>query len=144
MSVANALLSERLKVTHYDFDPDVTTAVDVAWVDIQDADRILMSFFRTIGTSDLTVQVLGNSASNGSGTDVVLDTKTNAQFGDPDAVGDYVFYEISADQIVALSESGCRYVSLNLAFGTGTDEGVVTYIREMKTRKASNTANAVA
>jgi hypothetical protein len=144
MPVANALLSERLKVTHYDFDPDVTTAVDVAWVDMQDADRILMSFFRTVGTSDITLQVLGNSASNGSGTDVVIKSKTNAEFGDPDAVGDYAFIEVSADELVAASESGCRYVSLNLAFATGTDEGVVTYVKEMKTGKASQSANSIA
>lgn len=144
MPVANALLSERLKVTHYDFDPDVTTAVDVAWVDMLDADRILMDFFRTIGTGDVVIQVLGNSASNGSGTDVVIKSKTNAEFGDPDAVGDYAFIEVSADELVAASESGCRYVSLNIAAATATDEGVVTYIKEMKSGKTGHSANVIA
>lgn len=144
----NAKLSEVLKVTHYDFDPDVTTAVDVAWVDMRDFDRILFSFFRTVGTSDVTVQVLGNAQSNGGGTDVTIKTATNAAFGDPDAVGDYAFIEASADEIVAAGKAAgidVRYVSLNLALATGTDEAVVTYVRGgPKFPADSLTANVIA
>jgi hypothetical protein len=143
----NSKLSEVLKVTQYDFDPDGTSAVDVAWVDMRDYDRIMFLFFRTVGTSDVTVKVLGNSASNGSGTDVEIVALTNAAFGDPDAVGDYVFVEVSQDDLIAASatDGACRYVSLNLAFGTGTDEAVVTYIRGgAKHPQSGLTANAVA
>jgi hypothetical protein len=141
--IQNALLTESLIVTQYDFDPDVTTAVDVAWVDMRDCDKILMGFFRTIGTSDATMVALGNSASNGGGTDVTLKTKTLTGV-QPNAVGDTTWLEVSADEIVALSEGGSRYVSLNMSLATGTDEGVVTYIRVPKTKKSSNTADVIA
>ena len=36
------------------------------------------------------------------------------------------------------------YVSANLAMANNADENVVTYIREAKTAKASNTADVVA
>lgn len=121
----NQKIRSRMKVTQYDFDPDGTDAVDVAWVDMRDFGRFLASFFRTVGTSDLdTFRIIANSASDGSGTDVVVRSKTV----DPDAVGDYVFIECTAQELAALGDD-LRYVSLQVEFATGTDEGVVTYIR---------------
>lgn len=137
-----SLLAERLKVTQYDFDPDGTSAVDVAWVDMSNCDRILISFFRTIGTSALTFTVLGNAQSNGGGSDTTIKTVTLTGV-QPDAVGDYTFVEVSRDEMVAASED-IRYISANLTFATGTDEAVVTYVREMMTGVASNTANSIA
>jgi hypothetical protein len=138
----NSLLSERFKVTHYDFDPDATTATDIAWVDMSNCSRVIFSFFRTVGTSDLTMTVLGNSASNGGGTDRTIKTKalTGVQ---PNAVGDYTFVEVSREECIAANED-VRYVSLNLTFATGTDEGVVTYVREMMTGITSNTSDNIA
>lgn len=138
----NSLLSERFKFTLYDFDPDATTATDIAWVDMANCERVIFAFFRTIGTSALTMTALGNSASNGSGTDRTIKTKTLTSV-QPDAVGDYTFLEISRDEAVAANED-VRYVSLNLTFATGTDEGVVLYAREMMTGTASNTADSIA
>lgn len=124
----NQLITETVKVTQYDFDPDSADAVDVAWVDMRDYDRILCGFFRTVGTGDIdTMRVIGNPQSNGGGTDVVIKTKTLTGV-QPNAVGDYNFIEVSADEIVAAGED-LRYVSLQLEFATSTDEGVVTYIR---------------
>jgi hypothetical protein len=138
----NSLLTERLKVTQYDFDPDATTATDIAWVDITNVSRILISFFRTVGTSDLTFLVLGNSQSNGGGTDRTIKTVTLTGV-QPNAVGDYTFAEVSREEIIATNED-IKYVSANLAFGTNTDEGVVTYVREMMTGTTGNTANNIA
>lgn len=138
----NSLLSERLKVTQYDFDPDAATATDIAWVPVANVARILFSFFRTIGTSALTATVLGNSASNGGGTDRTIKTVTLTGV-QPDAVADYTFAEVSREEIIATNED-IQYVSLNLTFATGTDEGVVTYIREMMTGITGNTANSIA
>ena len=87
---SNHLLSQ-LKITHYDLDPDATSATDVAWVDMRDFENFAFSFFRTIGTSDVTITILANSSSTGSGTDVEIKSWTNTTFGDPDAVGDYAF-----------------------------------------------------
>lgn len=138
----NSLLTERLKVTQYDFDPDGTSAVDVAWVDITNVSRLLISFFRTIGTSALTFTVLGNAQSNGGGTDRTIKTVTLTGV-QPDAVGDYTFAEVSREEIIAVNED-IKYVSANLTFATGTDEAVVTYVREMMTGITGNTANSIA
>lgn len=138
----NSLLTERLTCTAYDHDPDATTAVDVAWVDMSNAERLLIGCFRTIGTSDLTLTVLGNSASNGSGTDRTIKSKTLTGV-QPNAVGDITWVEVSREECVAANED-VRYVSVNLTLATGTDEMVVFYVKEMMTGKASNTADVIA
>lgn len=138
----NSLITERFKVTLYDHDPDATSAVDVAWVDMTNASRLLIGFFRTIGTSALTFTVLGNSASNGSGTDRTIKTVTLTGV-QPDAVGDYTFVEVSREECIAINED-IKYVSANLTLATGTDEAVVVYIKEMMTGTSSNTANSIA
>lgn len=138
----NSLLTERLKITLYDFDPDATSATDVAWVDFSNCERILIGFFRTIGTSDLTFTVLGNAQSNGGGTDRTIKTVTLTGV-QPNAVGDYTWVEVSRDEVVAVNED-IRYVSANLTLATGTDEAVVIYVREMMTGVSGNTANSIA
>ena len=119
------------KVTMYDFDPDATTATEIAWVDMRDFQEITFSFFRTVGTSALTVRILANAASDGSGTDVVVKSPTLS--AEPDAVADYLFFSATAEQIAQeAADAGVdnvRYVTLELTVATGTDEGVVTYIR---------------
>lgn len=130
---ASDKLLSSLAITHYDFDPDGTSATDVAWVDMRDFENFAFSFLRTIGTSDVTVTILANAASDGSGTDVTVKSWTNATFGDPDAAFDYAFGECTAEEIAQeAADAGvdnARYVSVNLTFATGTDEAVVTYIR---------------
>lgn len=124
-------LTANLAVTHYDFDPGATTLTDIAWVDMQGFECLLVSFFRTIGTADVVMKIIANSESDGSGTDVVVATKTfSAQ---PDAVGDYVFLEVTAEMVKAAAVAAgvaARYVSAQVSVATGTDEGVVTYIRK--------------
>lgn len=120
----------KLSITQYDFDPNVTTAVAAGWVDMRDYAGIIMSFFRTVGTSALTMIVQASASSTGSSPETIV-TKdlTGIQ---PDALGDYSFVEVLAEQIAqvaATSGKALRYVSLTLTFATGTDEGVVTYIR---------------
>lgn len=133
VATASEKLLSRLKVTHYDFDPDSADPVDVAWVDMRDFDTFLASFFRTVGTGNIdTYKIIANSASDGSGTDVEIKTKTltNVQ---PNALGDYNFLECTAEEInqagVTAGVADLRYVSLQLEFATSTDEGVVTYVR---------------
>lgn len=126
-TVATEKLTANIAVTHYDFDPNVDSAVDVAWVDLRDFGHFMCSFFRTVGTGDVDgFKILANSASDGSGTDVEI--KVHALGSQPNAVGDYVFLECTAAEIAALG-SNLRYVSASLEFATSTDEGVVTYIR---------------
>lgn len=126
---ASQKLLSNLKVTHYDFDPDATTATDVAWVDMRDYENFAASFFRTVGTGGITYKILANAKADGSGTDVVIKQGSAV----PDAAGDYAFLECTAEEIAQEAAdagvSGARYVSLNITFATATDEGVVTYIR---------------
>lgn len=139
-------MKSRLAVTQYDFDPDATTATEIAWVDMRDFEYFLCSFFRTVGTGTLAMTIIGNAESDGSGTDVAL--KTYA--GDaPDAVGDYGFLEVTAEEIAQeasdASVDNCRYVTAVTTFGTNTDEGVVTYVRGgPKRAHAALTADVVA
>lgn len=118
-----------MKIKSFDFDPDGTSAVDVGWEDMQNFGLFGVEFFRTIGTSVVTLAILANAQSNGGGTDVTVKTKTfTAQ---PDAVGDQVFLECTAEEVKQEANdagvSGVRYVSASVSFATGTDEAVVTY-----------------
>ena len=48
----------------------------------------------------------------------------------PDAVFDYVWLETDAEEIQGASTTyRFTHVGMTITFGTGTDEGVVTYIR---------------
>jgi hypothetical protein len=127
----NSLLTENLQVKQYDFDPDGTDPVDVAWLAAKNFDRFLFAFFRTIGTGNVdTMRVLANTALDGSGTDVTVKTKTLTSV-QPNALGDYSFVEVSAGEIAAAAKAAgvdVVAVALQLEFATGTDEGVVTYV----------------
>ena len=123
-------LFSRMKVKHYDFDPNATTPTDIAWVDMQNFRRFACSFFRTIGTGAVTFRILANAQSTGGGTDVVI--KQHAVAAEPDAVGDQLFLECSAEELAQEAADagieGVRYVTANVSVATSTDEGVVTYM----------------
>lgn len=128
MALTPEKLTSELKVTQYDFDPNSTAATAVSWVDMKDYSKLLVAFFRTVGTSGLTFLIQASAASNGASAETVV-TKTISS--EPDAVGDYVFAEVLAEQIRQKGEEtgkALRYVSAVLTFATGTDEGVVTYV----------------
>jgi hypothetical protein len=115
----------------YDFDPDGVNPVDVAWVPFKDFFGFLVGFFRTIGVGAVDgFKILANTAEDGSGTDVVV--KAHALASQPDAVGDQVWLEVTAEEVrQACTDAGVvpAAVSASVEFATGTDEGVVTYIR---------------
>lgn len=118
--------------TMYDFDPDGTSAVDVAWVDMQNYRRLVVGLFRSVGTGSVTsFKILANAQSNGGGTDVEI--KAHAIGSAPNAVGDYIWLECSAEEIAQEAADagieGVRYVSANIALVTNTDECVVYYER---------------
>lgn len=125
---ANKLMSE-IKITQYDFDPDSTASTAIGWVDMRDFSKLLVGFFRTIGTSDITLLIKGATSSAGANAQTIVTKTISAQ---PNAVGDYVFLECLAEQIAQVaSTSGyaLRYVSAYVSFATNTDEGVVTYVQ---------------
>ena len=138
-------LKQNLAVTQYVDAPGNTTAHDVAWVDMRDFERILIAYTRVVGTGVTALKVLGNSAANGGGTDVELAADFDSV---PDAVGDYAFVELSAQQIKEKARAAgyeVRYVSLNATNGTAGDTAAVTYIRgAAKHAQAGLTADVVA
>ena len=115
----------------YDFDPDGVNPVDVAWVPFRDFYGLLVGFFRTIGTGAVDgFKILANTKEDGSGTDV--EVKAHALGSQPDAVGDQVWLEVTAEEVrQACTDAGVvpAAVSASVEFATATDEGVVTYIR---------------
>jgi hypothetical protein len=116
----------------YDFDPDGTDPVDVAWVDMQNYRTFVVGLFRSVGTGSVAAfKILANPNSDGSGTDV--EVKAHALGSAPDAVGDQIWLECSAEEIMQEANdagvANCRYVSASIDLATGTDECVVLYIR---------------
>jgi hypothetical protein len=125
-SVTTDYLSSVLKVMMFDFDPDETTHTDVSWQDMRDFGAVLMTLMHSVGTGTVAAfSILANAQSDGSGTDTTV--KDHALGSDPNAVGDYIHLEALASEIVNLA-TDLRYVSANISFATGTDEGVVTYV----------------
>ncbi|HOC94289.1 MAG TPA: hypothetical protein PKH33_18205 [bacterium] len=125
---ANKLMSE-IKITQYDFDPDSTESTAVGWVDMRDFSKFLVGFFRTVGTSNITLLIKAATSAAGANAQTIVTKTISAQ---PNAVGDYVFLECLAEQIAqvaATSGYALRYVSAYISFATNTDEGVVTYVQ---------------
>lgn len=125
-------LFSRLAMRMYDFDPDGTDPVDVAWVDMQNFRHFAVGLFRSVGTGSVAAfKILANTAADGSGTDVEI--KAHAIGSAPDAVGDQIWLECSAEEIAQEAAdagiTGARYVSAQVDLATGTDECVVLYVR---------------
>lgn len=135
--MSNEKLSECLAVTKYELDAEGPS--DVAWVPISDFSSFMAIAFRSVGTGGYDeFKILGNTAADGSGTDVEL--KDYANFGtlaNVNAVGDWAMLELTqADLDAAKSgETPCLGVSVSLGHVTGTDESVVTYIRGASRKK---------
>lgn len=120
-------LKSTLAVKSFDFDPNVTTAVDVGWVDLSGFTAFLVCLFHSVGTGLVTSFIIQASAAADGSNPVTV--KAHALGTAPDAVGDQVFLECSAEEIAGLG-THLRYVNANIALATGTDECVVTYVRE--------------
>lgn len=130
----NSKLSETLAVTMYELDAE--GPADVAWVSIEEFSSFLAIVMRSVGTGGLDAfQILGNTAANGSGTDVVLADASTAPesvtLSTVDAVGDTVMLEVDQAVLDAAksSETPILGISVSLGHVTATDESVVTYIR---------------
>ena len=138
-------LATTLLVQSYIVDPDATTPTNVAWVPSYKYDGALFQFLRVTGTSDLTMVVLANTEEDGSGTDIIVATKTFA--AQPDAAGDTVVIEVGSQDIADAAERAglkARGLSLNLAFATDTDDGVAVYVLDSNRGCDELTADVVA
>lgn len=120
-----------------DFDPNATTAVAITdprtaslWFDLRNFGGMVLGLMRTIGTGDIS-SIIFQASKVAAGTSPQT-VKTITFTVDPDAVGDYAFWEISAQDIVqAIADLGLngaggvneyRYVAPVIALATSTDE----------------------
>lgn len=123
------------KITMYEQDTGGTAPTDIGWVDMRDYEGIVFVLFRSVsnaGATNAATLVLGNDTAAGAGTDRTIKTVTFDD--DPDAVGDYVFVEVSAEDIAEVGAAqttpeDLRYVSLSIDPADALDEMVVAYIR---------------
>lgn len=134
----NEKLSSILAVTAYEL--DAAGPADVAWVPISDFSSFLAIVMRTVGTDGLDAfQILGNTAEDGSGTDVVLaDYSTDNTLSDVDAVGDTAMLEVTQADLDAALDGACLGISVSLGHVTGTDESAITYVRGGARNKFAN------
>lgn len=127
----NTKLSSILAVSAFELDAE--GPADVGWVAIEEFSAFMAVVMRSVGTGGLDdFRILGNTAADGSGTDVVL--KDYADVGtaaDVNAVGDWAMLELTQADIDAAKsvETPIKGVSVSLGHVTGTDESVVFYIR---------------
>lgn len=125
-AVTTDYLSSVLKVLAFELDPDASTATDVSWQDMRDFGAVLMKLFRSVGTGAVDVfAILGNTASDGGGTDVTV--KTHATPTVADAVGDELVLECLASELKPFGVT-YRYVSASVELATDTDECVCVYV----------------
>ena len=120
------------KVTMYDHDPGDTAANDVGWVDMNGyGGFVAIIFCSALGGNGATAFTINaNSSSTGAGTDA--EVKSHAVSSAPDAVGDWLILECTAEEIRSVETAATgqlRYVTAIITNHHNDDEEVVTYIR---------------
>lgn len=129
------------KVTMY-LSGDATSGAgkDIEWVDMQDYEgiAIIAQAAALTGTGVTAFSILANSDSAGGGTDATV--VTHALGTAPDAAGDYVVLECTAEQIRAVETSSTgalRYVTAKIDTNNASDQISVVYIRYAAKHAAS-------
>lgn len=123
-------IASRNKIKMYDFDPNSASATAVAWVDMRDYGAFgVMAMASALTGAGVTAFSIQASAAD-SGTNPVT-IRSHAVGSAPDAVGDQLFLEVSAEEVNGvgkLAGKDLRYVSAVLTLANSADENVVTYI----------------
>ncbi|GAG08495.1 unnamed protein product, partial [marine sediment metagenome] len=122
----------------WDHDPGTTAATVITpdtptnarWVDMRDYSQFgLLVMSSTLTGAGMTlVEIVANTASDGSGTTVVITTSGAVV---ADAVGDYVVLECSQEQLAQEGSDNSvalRYVAGRVTVANNADECVATYI----------------
>lgn len=103
---------------------------------------VLAGLFRSVGTGAATSFRIF-VADNAEGTTNPVNVVSHALGSAPDAVGDTLWLEASAEQIRAAS-SAAQYVGVKVTLATGTDECVIAFERQAKQAYDGLTADYVA
>lgn len=126
---AGERIASRNKIKMYDHDPNTTAATAVAWVDMRDYGAFgVMAMASALTGAGVTAFSIQASAAP-EGTNPVT-IRSHAVGSAPDAVGDQLFLEVSAEEVNAvgkLAGKDLRYVSAVLTMANSADENVVTY-----------------
>ena len=123
-------VSESIKLAASIHAASGTGAEDVegsSWIDISDITGpigVICTAVNLAGAVDAFV-LLGNSAADGSGSDVTL--ATHASPGSADAQGDSLVLEVTAEEIRA-ADPDVRYISASIDADTAGDDFAVHYL----------------
>lgn len=131
VQTASKLMSE-LAVTMYDHDPDGTSATAVEWVSMVGFDSILVAAMASALTGAGCNALSIRGATDSSGTNATI-IDSHAVGSAPDAVGDTLVLEVTAEQIAAVGRAAgyaFTHVSAYITMANAADENVVTYIRK--------------
>ena len=125
----------------FDHDPaNSTVATDIGWVDMRDYENFAVLLFTSVlgGSGPTVFTILANAESDGGGTDVTI--KSHAVGSAPNAVGDFLVLECTAEEIAQeAADAGVenvRYVSAKVTCQHTGDEAVVVYVRAGAKRSA--------
>jgi len=135
-----------------DFDPDsgseviatlnpAATEKCLAIAALGGLQAVLASLMHSVGTGSITsfrIFVSDDAAGVTNATNVI----SHALGSDPNAVGDTLFLEASAEQLRAAS-STAAYVGVKITMGTSTDECIVGFERHAKQAYDGLTADYV-
>lgn len=127
--------ASRNAMTIYNQTADYTSATEIAWVDMRDYEGIVIAIMATAltGVGTDVFKIVANAGSAGADTDVTI--VSHAIGSAPDATGDWIHLECSAEQIGAantattISEGGLRYVTANVEAANASDDAAIVYIR---------------
>jgi len=119
--------SEKMYVKTFVKTADHSSASDVGWVDAKNFRKfaVVTSAIALTGTGVSALTLQSNTASDGSGTDVSLATRSSITTAD--AVGDCLWLEADIDDGSAGTD-GARYVNCVITAANAADDHVITYI----------------
>ena len=145
MSVDNILTTNKKEMFFHE--PGGTTIEYVSWVSAKDMSNFVGGYLRCILTGTLTALSIcvGESATPSTIAVVLAKDVTS----NPDAVGDYVFVEVSAAQIQkAAADAGIAdvelFVSVAVTEATVTSDSAILYDSTRKIEKDCLTADSIA
>lgn len=130
-SQASEKLTSRMKITHK-LSGDASTAKVLEWLDFRDFNRFLGSVCAAAltGLGVTAFSIVADAESDGSGGNETI--KTHAVGSAPDAAGDYLFLECTAEEIAHVGEAASknlRYVGIKIQTANAADNIVGTSIR---------------
>lgn len=124
---------------------DATVLTDIGWVDFSKYSRALIGVCLVSGANVVAVHVLGNTATDGSGTDVTI-----TSHADPTSVtdpGEQVWIEVTAEQFAQEgADNSVELIGLSAQVDCAHADDIcaVTYILESKEPHLDLTADILA